>query len=346
MKKLFTLLVVICMLLSFTGCKEKESEYKLGMGIVTSLDSSKDGQAQVDSTVATVVLDADGKIVACKLDAVQNKMPVTDGTVDLNAEFKTKMELGDDYNMVKYSEATKEWYEQANNFAAYCVGKTAEEVQNTETKVRDDGLHDGYIVAADETLFASCSIQITDFIEAIVKACNDEQGSTFKSTGDFKLGVAANSEADANNSLDATEEKNGVAALYSEFAAVVVDANGKILAALTDATQPKISFDTEGKITDKTFLGTKRELKEDYNMVKYSEATLEWYQQAKNFADYCVGKTADEVLAIETKVRDDGVHDGYIVAADETLFASCSIQITGMMSVIAKAANYAVTPLH
>ena len=81
-------------------------------------------------------------------------------------------------------------------------------------------------------------------------------------------------------------------------------------------------------------------------MVAYSEATKEWYQQAKAFTDYCTGKTAAEVLAIETKVRADGLHDGYIVAADETLFASCSIQITGMQNVIAKAADYAVKPLH
>ena len=264
--------------------------------------------------------------------------------VDTAATFKTKMELGDDYNMVKYSEATKEWYEQANNFAAYCVGKTASEVESTQTKVRDDGLHDGYIVAADETLFASCSIQITSFVEAIVKACNDEQFTAFKTADEFTLGVAANS--DASSSTNPTDEKDGSVNMYSEFAAAVVSTDGKILACLTDATQPKIGFDAEGTITSKSFNGTKRELKEGYNMVAYSEATKEWYQQAKAFTDYCAGKTAAEVLAIETKVRADGLHDGYIVAADETLFASCSIQITGMQNVIAKAADYAVKPLH
>ena len=66
MKKIIALLLVVCMMFSFAGCGKKEAEYKLGMGVSTSLDSSKDGQAQVDSVVAAVVLDADGKIVACK----------------------------------------------------------------------------------------------------------------------------------------------------------------------------------------------------------------------------------------------------------------------------------------
>lgn len=348
MKKLFTLLVVVCMMLSFTGCTPKatEVEYKLGMGVVTSLESSEDGQAQVDATVATVVLDGEGKIVACKIDVAQNKVAVAEGTVDLTQTFKSKMELGDDYNMVKYSEATKEWYEQANNFAAYCVGKTAEEVNNTETKSRDDGLHEGYIVAADADLFAQCSMQITDFIAAVVKACNDEQGASFKTASEFKLGVAVNTTIDAGNTKDATTEEDGAAAIYSDFAATVVDSEGKILATLVDEIQPKVYFDVDGVITNKEYKGTKRELKEDYNMVKYSEATKEWYEQAKAFDEYCVGKTAEEVLAIETKSRDDGLHEGYIVAADADLFAQCSIQITGMMSVIAKAAGYAVTPLH
>ena len=42
-------------------------------------------------------------------------------------------------------------------------------------------------------------------------------------------------------------------------------------------------------------------------------------------------------VVIETTENDHG----YSVAADETLLASCTIQITGMMAVIAQAAEYA-----
>ena len=59
--------------------------------------------------------------------------------------------------------------------------------------------------------------------------------------------------------------------------------------------------------------------------------------QAKAFEEYVVGKTGEEVAAIETVENDHG----YSVAADEALYASCTIQITGMMAVIAQAAEYA-----
>ena len=337
------------MLISLAACTgttpdepvSEEQTYKLGMGVVGSTDSSAEANAQVDATVAAVVTDANGVIVDVKIDGVQNKMDISSGKVDFGAEFKTKAEKEFDYNMVAYSEATLEWFEQVANFEDYAKGKTIEELKNTEIKVRDDGLHDGYLVAADPDLFAKCSIQIGDCIEAISRAVHDDQGMEFTATpGSFKLGVAATSTVDAG-SKDATAEEDGLCAMYSEFAAAVIDADGKVLACLTDAIQPKIAFSAEGLVTEGTYLGTKRELKENYNMVAYSEATLEWYQQAFNFCSYCVGKTANEIGNIETKTRDDGLHDGYVVAVDPDLFAKCSIQITSMCNVIARACNYA-----
>ena len=93
----------------------------------------------------------------------------------------------------------------------------------------------------------------------------------------------------------------------------------------------------DGEITETSFKGTKMELGDDYGMVAYGNAIAEWDAQSKAFSEYVVGKTAAEVAAIETTENDHG----YSVAADETLYASCTIQITGMMAVIAQAAEYA-----
>ncbi len=308
-----------------------EAEYKLGLGISLNMDSSATNNAQVDACAAAVILDAEGKIVAARIDVAQNKMDVTDGAVDTEAAFLTKYEKGDDYNMVKFSDATHEWYEQAAAFEEYVIGKTADEVAGMETVVNEEG----HAVTTDETLYASCSISISEFQEAIVKACNDEQGMSFTAAEGFKLGLAINSKAD--ESVAATAEEDGVVKMYSEFGAVVVDGEGKILAALTDATQPQIKINAAGEIVETVFKGTKRELKEDYNMVAYSNATLEWYQQAQNFAEYAVGKTADELRAAETVVNEEG----HQVFADETLYASVSISVDGMIGVVAKAADNA-----
>ncbi len=330
MKKFVALVLAACMLFTMSAMAESTAEYKLGMGVSVSTNSTKDGHAQVDATVATVVLDADGKIVACRLDCAQNKMDVEDGEVNTEATFETKRELRERYNMVAFSDATREWFEQAEAFEAYVVGKTADEVENMETKE-----HNGHNVTVDDTLFASCSIDITAFKAAIVKACRDEKGQTFTAAGSFTLGLAAIS--DASESTSVTDDEDAVVKMYTEFGATVVGEDGKIIAAITDMIQPQIKMDEDGKVTDIVFKGTKRELGADYGMVAYGNAIAEWDAQAQAFANYTVGKTAEEVAAIETKVNDHG----YSVPADETLLASCTMQVTGMMAVLALAATYA-----
>ena len=327
MKKFFAILLAVCMIAALAACgAPKTAEYKLGMGTVLKFT---EGKAQNDTTVAAVVLDKDGKIVAARIDVAQNKMDVTDGQVDTAATFKTKLEKGDEYGMKGVSE--HEWFEQAAAFEQYVIGKTGDEIKNMPTTVNESG----HTVTTDETLYASCSISIGDFIEAVTKACNDEQGQTFQSDGSFKLGLAANTKADESKAATADEE--GVVKMYSEFGAVVLGADGKIAAALTDATQPQIKINAAGEITDSVFKGTKRELKEAYNMVAYSNATLEWYQQAKNFVDFAAGKTPDELKAVETKINDEG----HQVFVDEALYASCSISVDGMIAVLVKAAGNA-----
>ena len=322
-----------------TASLKTKGEYKLGMGIVYS-DNHTDEQAAYDAVCAVVVTDSEGRIVECRIDDAQNKMN-TDA-IESSKEFRSKKELEFDYNMVKYSEAQYEWFEQVAAFEKYVVGKTAEEVSAIETRVRTaDEPHPGYVVAADETLFAQCSIQITEFKEAVVKACSDSKAQTFTSTdGSFSLGLKL--ESTAEETTAPTDEKDGTIKMYVDFGAAVVDKNGVILACLTDAIQPAFTVDSDLEITSSSYKGTKKELEYDYNMVKYSEAEYEWFEQAKAFEDYCVGKTGEEVASLPTRVRTDAEpHPGYVVTTDETLFAQCSIQITSFKSVISKAAENA-----
>ena len=325
------------------------NDYTLGMGIVTGFEN---GAAQVNSTVATVVLDKDGKIVACRLDAVQAKATLnTDGTFAI-ANLKTKMELGDAYGMaaaVNYGMdwnndgVVKEWYDQAKAFEAHVVGMTAAEVEAMGTQ---EVPGKGYIISNDEELLAAgCTIQIGEFKEAVVKACNDEFKVSFKSEGNFTLGVAVDT-YDSESTV-ATAEGEGALQLYSDFAASVVE-GGKIVASLNDAIQPKITFNVNGEITGTSFKATKRELKGEYGMsaaVNYGMdwnndgVVKEWYEQSAAFSAHVVGMTAEQVAGMGTQ---EVPGKGYIISNDEALLsAGCTIQITSIKTVVAESVNNA-----
>jgi len=347
MKRIFAVLLCAVMVLAAVACAPAEKEYKLGMGVVVSMDSSAAANAQVDATIASVVTDADGKIVVCRIDAIQNKMNVTDGAVEADKTFKTKMELGDDYNMAKFGTSmdwngdgvVKEWYDQAKAFENYVVGKTVAEVEAIETKVVEGA---GYVIDSDEALLsAGCTIQVTDFIAAVAKACKDDQGMSFKTGAEFTLGVAAKSTVDSATKA-ATADADGTVAMYSDMACTVV-ADGKVIATLNDAIQPKITIDAAGEIVEKSFKGTKRELKEGYNMAAYGAPNVEggtvkeWYVQSAAFSNHVLGMTATEIAGMETKEVNN-----HQISVDETLLsAGCTMQITGICAVVAQAANNA-----
>ena len=343
MKKILAFALILCMALTMIACGAKEAEYKLGLGVVVSTASSKAGNAQVDATIASVVTDADGKIVLCRIDVAQNKMNVTDGAVELDKTFKTKMELGDAYGMAGKVDndgngVMKEWYEQTKAFEAYVVGKTAAEVEAIKTQL----VNNHYIAVDQALLDAGCSMQITDFIAAVVKACKDEQGMSFKAVaGSFTLGVAAKTTVDSSTKA-ATADAEGAANMYTDIACAVVS-EGKVIATLNDAIQPKIAINAAGECTPAEFKGTKRELKEGYNMAAFGTPNVEggtvkeWYVQSAAFSSYVVGKTATEIAGMQTKE----VNNHQISVEEALLNAGCTMQITGICAVVAQAANNA-----
>ena len=338
MKKIFALVLVLVMALSLVSCGKEE--YTLGMGVVVSTASSNGTNAQVDATVAAVVTDANGVIVACRIDVAQNKVDLTKSLEEIQATtFKTKMEKGDEYGMAgiidnDHDGVMLEWYEQVHAFEKHVVGMTADEVAAMRTQFV--GGH--YITTDKDLLNAGCSMQITDFIQAVVKACDDRNAVSFKANPKkMTLGVAANTVA---NESDATTVK-----MYSDFACAVV-VKGKIVATLNDAIQPNITV-ADGVVTGASFNGTKRELRYGYNMAAYGQSmdwnndgkVLEWFEQSAAFSAHVVGMTADEVDNMATKVVEGA---GYVISADDALLsAGCTIQITAICDVVAEAARNA-----
>jgi hypothetical protein len=303
-----------------------EASVKTGLGIVGSLSSSanageKDGLAQVDATVAAVLVGQDGKIVDCVIDAAQTKINFsTEGKIltDKAAQIKTKQELKEDYKMKGNSGIGKEWYEQANAFAEYVVGKTVDEVKGI-------ALNQG--VPADADITSSVTIHVTDFIGAIEKAVKNAQDLGAKTGDKLGLGIATS----ISDSKDAAADAEGLAQAYTHYAAVTLDSNGKISSCAVDASQGKVNFSVSGVISTDVSAGfkTKQELKEDYGMKARSGLGKEWYEQANSFAEYVKGKTIDEVKGISLS---EGAP-----AAGTDLASSVTIHVTDLISVVDKA---------
>ncbi len=324
MKKVLTIaLAVLLVLATFVSCGKQDdasssgndttaAAYKLGMGVEVAYENEQTGSASVEATVAAVVLDKDGKIVSCKIDCVAPEVKTEEGFLEdgaIEKAFTSKYDLGDNYNMVAYGNAKAEWYAQADAFAKYCVGKTADDV--SAIALGEDGK------PTDADLTAGCTIAASDFVKAVVKACKDEQAKSFEGSN-IKLGLHADGYVEEAND---SEDNNGKVKFSVEFAASVVGADGKLVAAVIDAAQPEFAFDDTGAVTEAKYSDTKRGLKENYNMVTYGNAIAEWYKQAASLTDKIAGKTADEIKAIPL--------DSNGKTTDADLLAVCTIAVSG-----------------
>lgn len=359
MKKLIALIVCLAMVMLAVACKtpavetpaateapaateepvdeptdeepEAPAAEKTGLYINTSVSDSvsagdADGKAKADALIVAVTVDADGVITGCYIDSVQATIGFSgEGllTTDKTTTFLTKNELGADYGMSAYSPIGKEWNEQAEAFAAYCIGKTAAEVSGIA--LNEDG------TATDADLTSSVTIHVGGFISAVANAAQNatEQGAAAGN----KLGLAA--VTNMTKSKDATAEADGVAQAYSTYAVVTVDEAGMITSCIIDAVQANVKFDATGNITtDLTAaVQSKNELGENYGMAAASAIGKEWNEQAAAFAACCIGKTAEEVRGIA--MDDSGL------AADADLLASVTIHIGDFMNVVATAADNA-----
>ena len=143
---------------------------ELKLAVISNLASSANasaeaaGNAQLDSGVTALTL-KDGAITSCIIDALQAKVAFDATgaiTSDITSGAKTKNELGEAYGMKAYAGSAYEWNEQAAAFAAYCTGKTAEEVQGIAVNEKT--------APAEADLASTVTIAVGDFMALIEKA--------------------------------------------------------------------------------------------------------------------------------------------------------------------------------
>lgn len=325
MKK--TLALVMCLALAMSallvGCGEKKAAtLKFGMGVyasvpaVTDATADKEGSGKLDVTVAAVTVDADGKIVACALDTASNTVNfTTEGKAVAKTEFKTKYELGKDYNMVTYGGAKKEWYEQADAFEAFVAGKTLDEVKALVAEGNK---------GTQDVVNAGCTIMIHEFVGAIEKAYNAAKESNVTAENTLKVTAATE-----QTCTDATADKDGSNKVSTTFFAAAVDAEGKVVAAASDCVELAFTFTTKGASTLNTSKAvvSKKEAGTDYGMVAFGNAKKEWFEQAAAFDAACVGKTATEIAAL---IGNDGK------AVADVQAAGCTIYVSGFVKAASK----------
>ena len=314
MKKILSLLLILCMLVPF-AVAEEAAAVKTGLSFVTDLTSSKDGQAQANIAITAVSVDDNGVITQCVIDVIQGKVKFDETgkvTSDKAAEVQSKQELGDGYNMRGASSIKAEWNEQANAFAAWCVGKTVEQLQAAEINENNQVVD----------IVASCTLKVDEFLPGVVDAVAKAEHRGAKAGDVLKLTQTSN----ISSSKDATAEAAGLAQVYTHVGMFTL--NGDVItSAYIDAVQAKVNFDAAGKVTSDLTVApqTKNELKEGYGMKGISPIGKEWYEQAAAFCAFITGKTLNEAIAIAAN------------PAETDVIASCTISTSDYLQLIVKA---------
>lgn len=326
MKKILSLLILAAIAvgsLCLVSCGEKN--YEVGVGIhasanATDADGEADGSAEVNYTMAAIIVDADGKLVGCKLDSTYYGVVTVsaDGDCEIARAMTTKRALGKDYGMS--AAGFKEWYEQTDAFASVAVGKTLDEVK---ALVGPD------YKGTEDVVNAGCSIYVSDFAVAIEKAFANKKAFSAKdvSADSVNIGVSASSSC-----ISADGEEKGSATFVATVTASVKSGD-KIVCCITDELEAKLEITADGAVTGAdAALKSKRALGDSYGMAGNAYApdlngdgkVLEWYLQVDAFDAACEGKGADEIAALS-------LSDGSGYATEDVQTAGCTINVAGFV---------------
>ncbi len=141
------------------------------------------------------------------------------------------------------------------------------------------------------------------------------------------LGTVVNQTVEGKAQVDAT------------FAAVVLDAEGNIVAIDLDVAQSKCPTTEAGAYTAEGFDNrTKTEKGPDYGMTVASPIGAEWDAQMAAFEAWAIGKTVDYITGVELVES-----NGHMVAANEAdLYAGCTMAIGDFQAAVADALNNTV----
>jgi hypothetical protein len=347
-KAVVAVLVLMLAATALAGCKSTPTIAKIGLGHITSIaksadlkvndDGTKTGpSAQVDTVVAAVGFDKDGKVLKVAIDTSQSKVAYDANlalTTDVSAPGKTKVELGDAYGMGKVSSIKKEWYQQAAELEKWMVGKTVAQIKAMKTKQRDES-HPAVPDVPELTSLVTITVQ--DYIAAVEEAYNNAV-DVGKGAVTLGLGHVVDLSSSRGYSKVDGVETLPQAQVNFTISAAAFDKDGKVVKNIIDTCQTRVNFNAEGKITtDLTAeVKSKKELGNDYGMKRASGIGKEWFEQIAELEKWMVGKTAAQITGMKTK---SGDHEG--VPDVPELTSSVTIGVGDYLAATAEAASKA-----
>lgn len=199
-------------------------------------------------TEVTVTIEND-EITGFYIDARQSSLDEDgEGGYVVTWNEQTKKELGTNYGMVEYGGATLEWYEQAELLEAYWL---------------ENGYDAAVVTDGEFTNVAGVTISDGGYTALAAEAVQQAKDGVFKA---YTLGVS-----------------HGLGQII--WAELTVDEDGEATDLVLDTLQGDL--DTSGEEAAQVWKAqSKQELGDDYGMVEYGGATLEWFEQANLITDY------------------------------------------------------------
>ncbi len=128
---------------------------------------------------------------------------------------------------------------------------------------------------------------------------------------------------------EASDDMGPSAQVDNYMVVATFDEGGKIMSVSIDVAQQMAMFDVDGMAANEVNLRTKVEQGDDYNMAGASPIGKEYYEQMAGLEQYMVGKTVEEVMALE---KDEA---GY--PTDPDVIATTTINIMPHLEALEKA---------
>ena len=283
---------------SSTASTAQNGAWKTGLGVLTeTTDDHRTGK--INLVAAAVLLDGEGKIIDVTFDELESTISADgSGVLSMPTDTRTKRQKGDDYPLAAASGIKKGWTEQADAFADYLKGMTAEKVAKLETE--EDGKPK----------------------DAVAKACANAEALGAAKGDRVSLGIEA---ANASSDVTATDDKDVNAQVDVTIVALTTDSDGRVTSAIGDMAEPALTVMSDGNVMAPDAVKTKLEQGDSYGMRGASSLGKEWYEHSEGFCSYLKGKTAAEIAKLPAE------------DSDADLAALCTIDVTELQKAAAKA---------